>query len=91
MKIIWTRHAEERLNQWNIKLGITKQEVEETLRNPEQVVLGAYEVLIAQSRRGNGLLRIPYKALNGIRKVLTLYWTNKVVKYRRKWKNEDKI
>jgi len=91
MKIIWTRHAEERLRQWNLKLGITRQEVEEILTNPDQVVLSAYDVLIAQSKRGNGLLRIPYKTLNGIRKVLTLYRTSKIVKYGREKKDEDKI
>jgi len=29
MKIIWTKHAEERQNQWEQKLKITKKEIEE--------------------------------------------------------------
>ena len=91
MKIIWTRHARERLRQWNPILGITRNEVEETLRNPQEIVPGDYGVLIAQSKHGNGLLRIPFKAIDGIRKVLTLYWTSKVVKYRRARKYENKL
>jgi len=30
-KIIWTKHAEERQKEWEIKLGITRQDVENVL------------------------------------------------------------
>ncbi len=78
MKIIWTRHAEERQEEWRKKLGITRQEVEDLLRDPEQVVPGDLEALVAQARRGNGLLRVPFVEAEGERKILTVYWTSKV-------------
>jgi hypothetical protein len=51
VKIVWTRHAEERQEEWQKKLGITRQEVEDLLRDPEQVVPGDLEALVAQARR----------------------------------------
>ena len=86
MKIIWTRHAEERQEEWRKKLGITRQEVEDLLRDPEQVVPGDLEALVAQARRGNGLLRVPFVEAEGRRKILTVYWTSKVEKY---WREEQ--
>ena len=86
MKIIWTRHAEERQEEWQKKLGITRQEVEDLLRDPEQVVPGDLEALVAQARRGNGLLRVPFVEAEGERKILTVYWTSKVEKY---WREEQ--
>jgi hypothetical protein len=67
-------------------LGITRQDVEVLLRNPEQVVPGDLEALVAQARRGNGLLRVPFVEVEGGRKVLTVYWTSKVEKY---WQEEQ--
>jgi predicted transcriptional regulator len=52
MKIIWTKHAEDRQKEWEKKLEITRQEVENILKNPEQIVFGDQTVLVAQSRRG---------------------------------------
>jgi len=86
VKIIWTRHAEERQEEWRKKLGITRQEVEDLLRDPEQVVPGDLEALVAQARRGNGLLRVPFVEAEGERKILTVYWTSKVEKY---WREEQ--
>jgi len=83
MKIIWTRHAEERQKEWEKKLGITRQEVGDMLRNPGQIVPGDRDVLVAQARRDNGLLRVPFVEVAGNRKVLTVYWTSRVEKY---WK-----
>ena len=31
MRVIWTKHAEIRRNEWEKKLGVTKQEVEELI------------------------------------------------------------
>jgi hypothetical protein len=68
MKIIWTKHAEERQKEWEKKLGITRQEVEDLVSNPGQVVPGDMEVLVAQTRTHNGLLRVPFVKIGGIEK-----------------------
>ena len=85
MRVIWTRHAEERQKEWQKKLEITQGEVEHSVSNPEQVVPGDMNVLVAQTRTRNGLLRVPFVEKNGDRKVLTVYWTSKIEKY---WKGE---
>ncbi|MBS3918886.1 MAG: DUF4258 domain-containing protein [Deltaproteobacteria bacterium] len=85
MRIVWTKHAEERQKEWERKKGITKLDVEELLKSPEQIVPGDMGDLIAQSRRYSGLLRVPFKKIGDSKKVLTIYWTSKVEKY---WKEE---
>ncbi len=80
MHIVWTRHAEERQKQWQQRLGITREEVEIVLNNPQQIVI-ENEVLIAQSKRGNGLLRIVFVNIGNTQRILTLYWTNQVNRY----------
>jgi hypothetical protein len=85
MKIIWTRHAEQRQKDWEQRRGITRLEIERVILNPEQMVRGDLNVIIAQSRRGDGLLRIPCVEVQGGMKVLTVYWTSKVDKY---WEGE---
>ena len=79
--IAWTKHAEDRLNEWQRTLGITREEVEQVLADPEQVVPGDGEVLVAQARRGLGLLRVPFLSVEARKRVLTVYWTSKVEKY----------
>jgi hypothetical protein len=81
MKIIWTRHAAERQQEWQKKLGITHQEVEEVVMDPAQIVPGDLGALVAQTQRGKGLLRVPFVQVGGDRKILTVYWTSKVEKY----------
>ena len=83
MDIIWTQHAEDRQREWHKRLGITRQEVEALLRAPEQVVSGDAGAFVAQSKRGNGLLRAPFVAVGGGRKILTVYWTSRIARY---WK-----
>jgi hypothetical protein len=83
MDIIWTGHARDRQKEWHKQLGVTEEEVEELLRNPAQVVPGDRNVLVAQARRGTGLLRVPFVDAGGSRKVVTIYWTSRVEKY---WK-----
>ena len=85
MKIIWTKHAEDRQREWEKKLGITRQKVEDLVHTPEQVVPGDLDVLVAQVRTQSGLLRAPFVAVGGDRKILTVYWTSKVDRY---WKKE---
>jgi hypothetical protein len=59
---------------------------------PEQIVPGDMDVLVAQARIYNGLLRVPFVTIGEDKKILTMYWTSRVEKY---WKkenqNEDKI
>lgn len=92
MKIIWTKHGEDRQKEWEKKLGITKQIVENSVLNPDQIVPGDMNVLVAQTKTGNGLLRIPFVEVEGNRKILTVYWTSKIEKYwKKESENEDKI
>jgi hypothetical protein len=86
MKIIWTKHAEDRQKEWERKLGITRQKVEDLMRTPEQIVPGDMNIFVAQSKFLNGLLRAPFIEVEGDRKIVTVYWTSKVEKY---WKKED--
>lgn len=57
MRIVWTKHAEERQKEWERKKGITWFEVEDLLKTPEQIVPGDMDALIAQSRKHGGLPR----------------------------------
>ncbi len=91
VKIIWTKHAQERQKEWKKKLGITKEEIENFINTPEQIVKGDLNVFIAQTRTRNGLLRIPFIDIIGQRKIIPLYWTSKIEKYWEEKKNEDKI
>ncbi|MFY9303020.1 MAG: DUF4258 domain-containing protein [Atribacterales bacterium] len=81
MKIIWTRHAKERQKEWERILGISREQVENVLKNPEQIVAGYRNVLIAQTRWRNGLLRVPFMETEEELKIVTIYWTSKVEKY----------
>ncbi|MBM3149017.1 MAG: hypothetical protein FJZ88_03180 [Chloroflexi bacterium] len=56
------------------------------MRDSEQVVPGDLEALVAQARRGNGLLRVPFVETERGRKILTVYWTNQVERY---WREEQ--
>ncbi len=91
MRIIWTRHAQERQKEWEKKLGITRQEVEDVLMNPEQIVPGDHGTWAAQSRRGNGLLRVPFIGVGGDRKILTVYRTSRVEKYWKGGQDADSV
>jgi len=83
IKIVWTKHAEIRQHAWEQKLGITKEEVENAVQNPEQTVPGDLTILVAQSRTRGGLLRVPFFESTEERRIITVYWTRKVEKY---WK-----
>ncbi len=85
MRIIWTKHTEERQAEWERKKGITRLEVEDLLIEPDQIISGDMNTWIAQSRKHGGLLRVPFKKVNDARKILTVYWTSKVEKY---WREE---
>ncbi|GBF81788.1 DUF4258 domain-containing protein [Aphanothece sacrum] len=80
MEIVWTHHAEERQKQWQSKLGITREEVENVLNNPQQIII-ENEVFVAQAKKGNGLLRIVFVNIGNSKRILTLYWTNQINRY----------
>lgn len=61
------------------------------MRNPEQIVPGDRDVLVAQARRGNGLLRVLFVEVKGKRKIVTMYWTSKVQKYWKEGQDEDTV
>jgi hypothetical protein len=91
VRIIWTKHAEERLTQWKRQRGITRNEIEEAVRDPDQVVSGRGDALVAQKRRRNGLLRVPYVSEEEGNIILTLYWTSKANKYWREEADENNL
>ncbi len=91
VEIIWTKHAEERQKEWQKKKGINRQEVENLLRNPQQIVPGDMDACVAQSKREDGLLRAPFKDTGKSRKILTVYWTSKTGRYWKEERNENKI
>jgi hypothetical protein len=82
-KIIWTRHAESRQKEWEQRRGLTRRLIEEVMRNPGQIVPGDLNVLVAQTKFGGGLIRVPFLEGENEIKILTLYWTSKLEKY---WK-----
>ncbi|MEB3292298.1 MAG: DUF4258 domain-containing protein [Synechococcales bacterium] len=84
MQIVWTKHAEERQQQWQQRLEITREEIETVVTQPQQIV-SEDEVRIAQSLRGNGLLRIVFADIGNTRRIITLYWTNQINRY---WQEE---
>ncbi|MGA0198653.1 MAG: DUF4258 domain-containing protein [Prochlorotrichaceae cyanobacterium] len=88
MKIHWTKHAEERQEQWQQRFQITREEVENVLTAPEQVVPEG-EALVAQSKRGEGLLRVVYVEIAQTQRILTVYWTNQVKRYWREERDEN--
>ncbi len=91
MKVIWTRHAEERQKEWEKKRGITRQEIEALVLNPDQIVAGDRNVSVAQGLRDAGLLRVAFVEAADGRKVLTVYWTSRVEKYWTGGRNADPL
>ncbi|MEQ9357969.1 hypothetical protein [Coleofasciculus chthonoplastes] len=80
MQIVWTRQAQERQQQWQQRLEITRQEVETVLMNPQQVIVED-NVFVSQFRRGGSLLRVIFVEIGNNKRILTLYWTNQVNRY----------
>ncbi len=85
MKIVWTKHAIDRQKEWEKKLGITKQEVEDLVGTPKQTIQGDLDIIVAQTKTREGILRAPFKEVGSERKIITVYWTNKVERY---WRQE---
>ena len=81
MRVIWTKHAEERQKEWEKKLMITKKEVDDLMVNPDQILPGDKDAFIAQRKFRSGLLQVPFVDVERKRKILTIYWTSNVEKY----------
>ena len=81
MQIIWTKHGEERQQQWQQKRSdITREAVETVFSYPEQV-LPENDGFVAQSKLGTGLLRVVFIELGNSKRIITLYWTSQVKRY----------
>lgn len=85
MQIVWTKHAEERQQQWQHRLGITREEVEMVISSPQQLMIEG-TVWVAHSQRGKGLLRVVFVEMGNTKRILTLYWTNQIRRY---WQEES--
>jgi hypothetical protein len=85
MEIVWRKHAENPQQQWQERLGISREEIEAVAENPQQIIV-ENDILVAQSQRGNGLLRVPFVEIGRTRRILTLYCTNQVKRY---WQEEN--
>jgi hypothetical protein len=48
MTVIWTKHAEERLKEWEQKLKLNKTDVENIVCNPQQLMPGDLDAFVAQ-------------------------------------------
>ncbi len=82
MKIVWTKHAEQRLEEWKKKINISKNEIERILKNPHQIVKGDLDAFVAQYKFEEGLLRkYLLKYIDKDIKISTIYWTSKIDKY----------
>ena len=83
LEIKFSKHAERQLRERNIKPEL----VQETLENPEQIVTAGRKRKIVQrtyQRQGRDfLLRVVFSE-QGNPEIVTMYWTSKVSKYRRK-------
>jgi len=82
-EIKFSKHAERQLKERNIEPEL----VQETLENPEQIVTAGENRKIAQriyQRQGRDfLLRVVFSEQGNL-EIMTVYWTSKVSKYRRK-------
>jgi len=86
MDIIWTKHGEERQQQWQQKRpDITREAVETVLSYPEQIVPES-DVLVAQSKFGTGLLRVVFSYINlcSVSKI-----TNNAICFKRYWQENN--
>jgi hypothetical protein len=59
--------------------------IPETIVTQPQQIVTEDEVLVAQSIRGNGLLRVVFADIGNTRRIITLYWTNQINRY---WQEE---
>jgi len=83
LEIKFSKHAERQLKERNIAPEL----VRETLENPEQIVKAGKNRKIAQRiyqrQGGEFLLRVVFSEQGNL-EIITMYWTSKLSKYRRK-------
>ncbi|MHA1193138.1 MAG: DUF4258 domain-containing protein [Promethearchaeota archaeon] len=77
MPIIFTKHALERLR----TRDISKEEVYDTVNNPDDILDDLFGNMIAQKIIRNYLLRVFYHKEGKSKVVLTAYKTSKIDKY----------
>lgn len=70
LKIMITRHAQERLNRWSIDIN----KLFEALLYPEEVLTGHYGGFIAHKRYGTHIVRAVYEYDNDLPVVVTVYY-----------------
>jgi hypothetical protein len=68
MECLWTKQAEERQKEWQTKLGVTREEVEEVLRYSGQIVAGDQSALRPNREETTGSYVSPFSALGKIAK-----------------------
>lgn len=83
IEIEFSKHAQRQLRERNIDPELVK----ETVENPECIVAAGKNRKIAQRtyrRQGKDfLLRVVFSEQGGLQ-IITMYWTSRVSKYRRK-------
>ena len=77
MPIKFTKHALQQMQNRNIK----KEEVLETINNPEKLGKNSSKNLIAQRVFGDKLLRVIYRIEEKDKIIITAYKTSKLDKY----------
>jgi len=71
MKIVYTDYSEDTLNDREI----SKKLVEDTIKNPNEIVEGKKERLVAHKLVGKKLLRVMYEKEANVYIVVTAYYT----------------
>lgn len=77
MKIIFTRHAEQRM----IERGVSKKEVEDTLFIPQKSGVKENRHFVMKTRKNGHLLIVYYLDKEGVTQIITVITTSKVFKY----------
>ena len=81
MDVVWTRHAEDRQREWEKRRGVTRRDAEDVLASPDRIVAGDAGAWVAQRAQGDGMLRVVFREVHGVRRILTIYWTSRVERY----------
>jgi len=71
MKIIYTDHAEENINERKL----SKKGIEDIVKNPEKAMDARFDRKIAQKILGDKLLRVIYEQEDNVYIIVTAYYT----------------
>ena len=69
MKIIFTKHAEERIK----KRKISKEDIKETINYPDLIVK-KHKKLYFRKKLNRGLIEVCCEKIENIIKIITVYW-----------------